>query len=192
MIPNLSDNKETVSVPAADAPNGVKKSGKKDKAVKIAAILLGLAVVGLIVYTLLPGRRAEKAVEKFMTALSENDPKSLEGLFSPATLKYGRYDEDAEEELFRKGLESLRAPLISEFGADLKMTWKIVHEDPVSREDLIKVNSVLEGSGIDPIAEEKYLTVELTLEGNGGKGTEEMRFLTSREGKHWYIVSFAN
>ena len=192
MIPDLPDNKNTVSVPAENASDAVKTRGKKDLLIKIAAILLGLAVVGLIVYTLLPGRQAEKAVEKFMTALSENDPKSLEGLFSPATLEYGRYDKDSEEELFKKGLDSLRAPLISKFGADLKMTWKIVHEDPVSREDLIKVNSVLEGSGIDPIAEEKYLIVELTLEGNGETGTEEMRFLTSREGKHWYIVSFAH
>lgn len=191
MIPDLPDNKKTVSVPEVDASDGVKKNGKKDLLVKIAAILLGLAVVGLIVYTLLPGRRAEKAVEKFMTALSENDPKSLEGLFSPATLKYGRYDKDAEEEMFKKGLESLRAPLVAKFGTQFKMTWEIVHEDPVSREDLIKVNSMLEGNGIDPIAEEKYLNVELKIEGNGETGTEEMRFLTSREGKHWYIVSFA-
>lgn len=192
MIPDLPDNKNTVSVPAENTPDAVKTRGKKDLLIKIAAILLGLAVVGLIVYTLLPGRQAEKAVEKFMTALSENDPKSLEGLFSPATLEYGRYDKDAEEELFKKGLDSLRAPLVAKFGTQFKMTWKIIHEDPVSREDLIKVNSVLEGSGIDPIAEEKYLIVELKIEGNGETGTEEMRFLTSREGKHWYIVSFAH
>lgn len=177
------------------ADNKPKKSKNGGVGIVIGAIAV-VALVGVLAVSLLGGGGYKKAINNYVDFTYKGDVSKLSSL-APSSYWENIEEEhdmkvkdilDEKEEVF----ESLKEEMEDYYGEKIKVSYKVIEEEKMEKDDLKEVKEHLKDYYDIPkksVTDAYELEIELSIKGSEDEDEEEIDAVVVKIDGDWYLLS---
>lgn len=157
----------------------------------LVSIIAGVLAVILLVTLIFGGRGYKKTVNKFMDSVMDMDAKGMIAMMPDEVLDAALEAEGYSKKEMKYLIEQLQEELDYSMSymnmlGDLKIKYKIVEAEDLSKEDLVYLKESYAEIGAK-VSAAKEVDVELSVKVMGMTQTETIELVVVKIGRSWYI-----